>query len=416
MKDKVINFGCRLNACESEEIEKIVAKFGLSDYVVVNTCAVTAEAERQVKQFVRKLHRENPEIGIILTGCASTYNSSEYEAIDGVVAVIPNDDKLNHDQYAKFAKGDFCQNDEIVLKPIDRQPKVRQFVQIQNGCDNFCTYCIVRQTRGQSVSFSKDEILAQIRQKIDRYELDGPCEIVLTGVNISSYNLNGDKLPELMLFLLDKEPRLKRLRLSSMDPADIDENFIDTFVNTPEIMPHLHMSIQSGDNMILKRMRRRHTREMIIDITKEILSRRPDTIFGSDFITGFPTETSEMFENTKNLLSEANIFLTHIFPYSRRPGTPADLMPQVDVAIRKERTRELIKLSDSLLTDRQKLMIGSTIEVLAEDEYCANGCQKCVGKTANFLPVETSDKMDRGSLYTAKVVSVNNGKLEVKIP
>lgn len=155
---------------------------------------------------------------------------------------------------------------------------------------------------------------------------------------------------------------------------------------------------------------------MIIDITKEILSRRPDTIFGSDFITGFPTETSEMFENTKNLLSEANIFLTHIFPYSRRPGTPADLMPQVDVAIRKERTRELIKLSDSLLTDRQKLMIGSTIEVLAEDEYCANGCQKCVGKTANFLPVETSDKMDRGSLYTAKVVSVNNGKLEVKIP
>ena len=154
---------------------------------------------------------------------------------------------------------------------------------------------------------------------------------------------------------------------------------------------------------------------MIIDITKEILSKRPETIFGSDFITGFPTETNEMFENTKNLLSEANIDLTHIFPYSRRPGTPADLMPQVDVSIRKERARELIKLSDELLAKKQKTLIGSTIEVLAEDEYLADGCLKYVGKTANFLPVETNDKMDRGSLYTAKVVSVNNGKLEVKI-
>ena len=415
MKDNVVNFGCRLNACESEELEKIVAEFGLSDYLVVNTCAVTAEAERQLKQFIRSSYRKNPERGIILTGCAATLNPGEYAEMEGVVAVIPNKDKLHRDEYAKFAKGANCQPDKIVLRQNSQNRKVRQFVQIQNGCDNFCTYCVVRNTRGPSVSFPKEEILTQIRQKFDDYNFDGPCEIVLSGVNISSYNLNGDKLPELMLYLLENEPRLKRLRLSSIDPADIDANFIDTFVKTPEIMPHLHMSIQSGDNMILKRMRRRHSREMIIDITKEILSRRPETVFGADFITGFPTETRDMFENTKNLLTEANILLTHIFPYSQRPGTPADLMPQVIRQTRKERARELIAASDEFLTNSLKKMIGTTVEFLTEDDFIVNDDKFFSGKTANFLSIVTKDDIARGDLYQAKVIGVDNGKLEVKV-
>ena len=396
---KIINFGCRLNVCESEIIENIARRYGMFDCVIINTCAVTGEAERQVRQCIRKVHKESPEAKIILTGCAVARDPQYYAAMEGVVAVVDNLSKLSEGAYSGF------QTHNVLPKKALKN--VRHYVQIQNGCDNFCTYCIVRLTRGNSVSFDKEIVLQSVRTAIDNHPYDGPCEVVLTGVNVSSYSRDGMDIADLMLYILQQEPRLLRLRLSSMDPADINDHFIDVFCSNERIMPHLHMSIQSGDNMILKRMRRRHSREDVIKISDEILARRPDTIFGADFITGFPTETDEMFENTCKLISEANIALTHIFPYSERPGTPAALMPQVEKHIRKERARRLIQISDEYLNSVLQAKIGTHISILAEEEH--------KGKTDNYLSVSTEGGMNPGDLYKAEVTSSDNGILRAKL-
>lgn len=391
---KIINFGCRLNACESDVIRRIACEFGMTGYIIINTCAVTSEAERQVKQCIRKVHRENPNHGIILTGCASTYDPDTYAKMDGVVAVIDNKSKLLRHAYQKYATPN-----TIAVPP---NKNVRHFVQIQNGCDNFCTYCIVRITRGTSVSFSKEQVLDNIRNIISDHP-DTPCEIVLTGVNISSYKHDIGNLADLVRYLLKNEQRLKRLRLSSMDPADIDGNFIDMFASDSRIMPHLHLSIQSGDDLILARMRRRHTRGYVQEITDKILQKRPNTIFGADFITGFPTETEEMFDNTRRLIEEANISLAHVFPYSERQGTPAALMPQVQKSVRKSRANKLIHIANNALNDKLLSLVGATVSVLAETENS--------GKTDNFLSVKTSDKMQYGCVYDMRVIAVNDGNL-----
>ena len=395
---RVINFGCRLNAFESEKIDSIARSLGLVGYTIINTCAVTGEAERQVKQQIRKIHKDTPEEKIIVTGCAATNTPADYRSMPGVVAVITNTDKLRKESYETFAT-------QIQIAP-KKSENVRRFVQIQNGCDNFCTYCIVRETRGSSYSIPKEQVLDNIKEILDEQPKTKDIqEIVLTGVNISSYRDHACSFPQLLEYLLKNESRLKRLRLSSLDPADIDDCFIDIFCSIPEIMPHLHLSIQSGDNLILKRMRRRHCREDIIKLADQIISRRNDTILGADFITGFPTETEQMYENTKKLLAEANITLTHIFPYSERPGTPAALMPQVDKVVRTARARDLRETSDRILEMKLRSLISSRLDVLAETPT--------FGKTDSFLPAVSTFTMETGKLYNVVVLDADNEAIKV---
>ncbi len=393
---KIITFGCRLNASESEKIKELSNELGISDnYTIINTCAVTSEAERQLRQEIRKLHNKNPNIKIILTGCASELSSDFYKNMEGVKGIIPNRLKLSRSEYSFYTDDKQYPN----VKIIDN--KVRGFLQIQNGCNHYCTYCVVRLTRGKSVSFSSDDIIYQAKEMLSK----GYKELVLTGVNISSYGQ--DFIPKQsindIIRLLLKVPELKRLRLSSLDPADIDNDLISLFVNEEELMPHIHESIQSGDNLILKRMRRRHSREMVIDINSRILEGRQNIIFGADMITGFPTETDEMFENSLNILEEANISLLHAFPYSKRPGTPAALMPQVLKGVSISRAKVLRKKSCEILNKKMNTYIGKTVHVLAEKKYIA--------KTDNFLVVNSVDEMTPGVEYNILCDSIKDNTI-----
>lgn len=391
---KIITFGCRLNACESEIIQEFVNEFGLNNFVLINTCSVTAEAERKLKQTIRKLHKEDNKVKIILTGCASEANPDCYIRMNGVVGIVSNKLKLHKKEYLNYAlqnkthKIKTIQNTELVTK------KVRSFLQIQNGCDQKCTYCIVRTTRGPNISFAKDDIVYQAKKLLSK----GYKEIVLTGVNISAYGRDlvpPSNLANIIKYLLKHVPTIKRLRLSSVDPADIDDELIKIISNEEKIMPHLHESIQSGDNLILKRMLRRHSREQIIERNAKILSLRPDIIFGADIIVGFPTEKYEMFLNTKKLIKEANISLLHIFPFSSRPGTPASLMPNVDRQSIIKRAKELRLLADDILWKKLSAYIDKEVIILAETKRNA--------KTNSFLSVKSLHDLVPGNEYIFQV-------------
>ena len=389
---RVINFGCRLNACESETIEKLAEEFGIVNYTIINTCAVTAEAERQLRQEIRKLRKLNPDIKLVLTGCAAELNPSFYLNMDGVVGIISNKTKLSKSEYLKYGSS----HKEITSS---LNPKVRGFLQIQNGCDHKCTYCVVRLTRGPSVSFDKDEIVFQAKNALKQ----GHKELVLTGVNISSYGQDlfpKTNLSFIIRYLLKNVSGLKRLRLSSLDPADIDSEFINLIISEERLMPHIHESVQSGDDMILKRMRRRHNREQVIKINSMILEKRPEVIFGADLITGFPTESDEMFENTRKLLTEGNLALTHVFPYSRRPGTPAALMPQVLKKVSAARAKILRDESSKILDKKLKELVGKKVRVLAENSNSA--------KTDSFLPVRSLSELEVGQEYWINCLKIEN--------
>ncbi|MDR2781897.1 MAG: tRNA (N(6)-L-threonylcarbamoyladenosine(37)-C(2))-methylthiotransferase MtaB [Holosporaceae bacterium] len=379
----VLSFGCRLNACESDLIKDFAKELGIVDFTLINTCAVTAEAERKLRQTIRRLYSENPNIKIILTGCASELHPDYYIQMDGVVGIISNKSKLSKSEYLKYSSGK-------TVPQSSEHKKVRGFLQIQNGCDQKCTYCIVRLTRGSNVSFPEDEITDQARALLQK----GYKELVLTGVNISSYgcDLKPQKnLSFIVRSLLKNVPQLTRLRLSSLDPADIDDDLINLIGSEEKLLPHIHESIQSGDDMILKRMMRRHTRNQVIEINKKILQVRSDVIFGADIITGFPTETDEMFENTKKLLTDAKLSLLHIFPFSRRPGTPAALMPRIEKKIITERARELKKMSNDILHKKLTEQIGKNVVILAEDNSNA--------KTNSFLSVKSLVPLITGKEY-----------------
>lgn len=392
---KVINFGCRLNACESETIEKFAEELNIVDYVIINTCAVTAEAERQLRQEIRKLYKQNPDIKLVLTGCAVELNPNFYLSMDGVVGIISNKMKLSKSEYLKYGS-----NHKPILNT--KNNKVRGFLQIQNGCDHECTYCVVRLTRGHSVSFDKDEIVFQAKEALKL----GHKELVLTGINISSYGQDlspKTNLSFIIRYLLKNVSELKRLRLSSLDPADIDDELIDLISNEERLMPHIHESIQSGDNMILKRMRRRHNRERIIDINSKILEKRSEIIFGADIITGFPTESEEMFENTRKLLTEGYLTLLHVFPYSRRPGTPAALMPQVLKKVSAARAKILRNESSEILNRKLKEFIGKKVHILAESQETA--------KTDSFLSVKSLSKLEVGQEYWINCSKTENNTI-----
>lgn len=392
----IITFGCRLNACESDIIGELASELGIADYTIINTCAVTSEAERKLRQTIRRLYAKNHDIKIILTGCASELHASDYLKMDGVVGIVSNDKKLLKSEYEKYGT-----EEKLPSPPVD---KVRGFLQIQNGCDHKCTYCVVRLTRGPNISFSEEEIISNAKYLLKK----GYKEIVLTGVNVSSYGSdNGKTLSSLIRLILKEIPELSRLRLSSLDPADITDELICLIGSEPRLMPHIHESIQSGDDMILKRMLRRHTCEQVIKINQKICEARPDTIIGADIIVGFPTETDEMFLNTKKFLKEANITLLHVFPYSKRPGTPAALMPQVINRVKFERNSELLELKHILLDRKLQNYIGHTMEVLAETELS--------GKTDNFLSIKSINSMTPGEVYNFQCESVENGMLLGKV-
>ena len=380
----IVNFGCRLNACETDLIKDFARELGIIDFIIINTCAVTEEAERKLCQTIRRMYNANSSVKIILTGCASELNPDRYIRMNGVVVIISNKTKLSRSEYLKYATN--CAASSIA----SGHKKVRGFLQIQNGCDQKCTYCVVRLARGQNISFHEDDILKQARMLLAK----GYKEIVLTGVNISSYGRDfwaPKTLSSIIRYLLKNLPELTRLRLSSLDPADIDDELVNIIASEEKLLPHIHESVQSGDDLILKRMMRRHTRAQVIELNERILHMRPDIIFGADIIIGFPTETDEMFLNTQKLIKEAKLTLLHIFPFSPRPETPASKMPRIEKKIVLNRAKELKLLVNTVLNQKLLEQMNKNVIILAEDH--------CNAKTNSFLQVKSLEKLMTGKEY-----------------
>ncbi len=396
-KLEVLTFGCRLNIAESETMQRCAADAGLDNAFIVNTCAVTAEAERQAGQAIRRLRRENPSAKIIVTGCSSQINPQKYIAMCEVDDVIGNDHKLKPDSFKKFAgttsaKTTLGRKEENV-SPVSLMQ--RAFVQVQNGCDNKCTYCIIPFGRGASRSVSFENVTEQIRAHVD----EGFNEVVLTGVDISSYGRDLPGEPTLGFMarhILTHVPDLRRLRLSSLDPADIDEDLWELIKKENRLMPHLHLSLQSGDNLILKRMKRRHTRDDIIRLVDRARKIRPDIVFGADVIAGFPTETEAMFENTRDLVERCGLTWLHVFSYSSRKGTPASKMPQVHGSKRKERAARLRALGEKAAKRHHQSLVGKEISVLVEN----NG----IGCTPQFAKLKLSGNFPVGHIVDVQCV------------
>ncbi|MDD5585753.1 MAG: tRNA (N(6)-L-threonylcarbamoyladenosine(37)-C(2))-methylthiotransferase MtaB [Alphaproteobacteria bacterium] len=367
----VVTFGCRLNTYESEVMRQHAVAAGLADAVIVNTCAVTGEAERQARQAIRKIRREKPNAKIIVTGCAAQVNPDMFAAMEEVDYVIGNDIKMQPESY-RLLEGERIRVSDI-QKVRDAaahlvqgfEGKSRAFVQVQNGCDHRCTFCIIPYGRGPSRSVPVDVIVEQVRT----LAAQGYREMALTGVDITSY---GADLPEevslgqMIRRVLDRVPDVPRLRLSSLDPVEVDEDLWRLIADEPRLMPHLHISMQAGDDMVLKRMKRRHTPADIIRFCERARSLRSGIAFGADIIAGFPTETDEMFANTLRLVEECGITWLHVFPYSARSGTPAARMPQVKGETRRARAAELRALGENAVQKHLDALIGQRLDVLVE--------------------------------------------------
>lgn len=368
---EVVTFGCRLNAYESELIKKSALEAGLENTIIFNSCAVTSEAERQLRQSIRKTKRNNPTAKIVVTGCAAQINPKKYADMEEVDQVLGNEEKVKTASYhfghdEKILVNDIMSITETALQLIEGAEGMgRAFLQVQNGCNHRCTFCTIPYGRGNSRSVAIGEIVNQTRILVT----NGYNEIVLTGVDITDY---GQDLPgkptlgQMCKRLLALAPELKRLRLSSIDVAEIDEDLLWLIEHEPRLMPHLHLSLQAGDNMILKRMKRRHTREQVIEFCAKARKLRPDVVFGADIIAGFPTETDEMFENSLKIVEEAGLTYLHVFPYSERDGTPAARMPQVEKKIRKDRAKKLRDLGARKIAEHNAKQIGKTLSVIVE--------------------------------------------------
>jgi threonylcarbamoyladenosine tRNA methylthiotransferase MtaB len=416
MSENIITFGCRLNSYESEIIRDALTSGGLDNVIVFNTCAVTKEAERQARQAIRKARKEHPDKQIIVTGCAAQINPKLFSEMKEVDKVIGNEEKLRPESYkmseafttndAKIAVNDIMSITETASHLISGfEGKARAFVQVQNGCNHRCTFCIIPYGRGNSRSVPVGEIVTQVRKLVEA----GYNEVVLTGVDISDYgkDLPGQPtLGQMMRRLLALVPELPRLRLSSIDVAEIDIDIMKLIAEEPRLMPHIHISLQAGDDMILKRMKRRHLRADVINFCKTVRDLRPGIAFGADIIAGFPTETDEMFANTLNLVTEAEIPFLHIFPYSEREDTPAAKMPQVPPAIRKERAAALRMAGDIQLNRFMQQAIGTTAKVIMEKED--------FGRTEHFTTVQFSKAHQVGSIVTAMITGIDGKHLAGK--
>jgi threonylcarbamoyladenosine tRNA methylthiotransferase MtaB len=367
----VITFGCRLNAFESEVIRAEAGSAGLDDAVIVNTCAVTAEAERQARQAIRRARRERPGARLIVTGCAAQIAPERYAAMAEVDQVLGNEEKLRRESYAAASRllvQDILAVKETAAHLVDGfDGRARAFLQVQQGCDHRCTFCVIPLGRGNNRSVPIGDIVAQARHFVAR----GYREIVLTGVDIAGFgaDLPGrPRLGQLARRLLALVPELQRLRLSSLDPDAIDDDLWRLVAEEPRLMPHLHLSLQSGDDLILKRMKRRHSRAVALTLCRRARDLRPDIALGADLIAGFPTESAAMFEATLAFIDEAGLDCLHIFPFSARPGTPAARMPQVPGAIVRERAARLRAAGAAALARSLSARVGTTASVLMERE------------------------------------------------
>jgi threonylcarbamoyladenosine tRNA methylthiotransferase MtaB len=389
----VVTFGCRLNAYESELIRREAAVAGLDDVVVLNTCAVTGEAVRQAKQMIRRIWREKPGARIVVTGCAAQTETNSFAAMPEVDRVIGNGGKFNARVWPaadRIAVSDIMAVKTMQPHAIDHiEGHTRAFVQVQNGCDHRCTFCIIPFGRGNSRSLPLGDVLAQAQRLV----ANGYREIVLTGVDITSYGADlpgSPRLGALVKHILRKVPDLARLRLSSIDSVEADADLLDALADEPRLMPHLHLSLQAGDNIVLKRMKRRHSRADAIAFCERVRRLRPDVVFGADIIAGFPTESEEMFSRSLDLIDECGLTQLHVFPFSSRPGTPAARMPQIDRSIVKDRARRLREKGEAALRKHLDLEIGARRRVLAE----ASG----LARTEQFVPVRLAAPITPGAI------------------
>ena len=413
---KFITQGCRLNAYETEAMKELANAAGLKDIVVVNTCAVTAEAVRKSKQEIRKLRRDNPSSQMIVTGCAAQIEPKTFSEMSEVDLVVGNTEKMNSDIWNEISnKPDFVGKTEKVM--VDDIMSVkntaghlidgfgtrsRAYVQVQNGCDHRCTFCIIPYGRGNSRSVPAGVVVDQIKRLVDT----GYNEVVLTGVDITSWGADlplMPKLGDLVQRILKLVPDLPRLRISSIDSIEADPALIDAISSEMRLMPHLHLSLQAGDDMILKRMKRRHLRDDAINFCLEMRSVRPDIVYGADIIAGFPTETEEMFENSLKLIEDCGLTWLHVFPFSPREGTPAARMPQMDRSIIKERAARLRSRGELAVQNHLAAQIGLEHNILIENER--------MGRTEGFTEVLFNKDQIKGSIVNAKIVSKSQTQL-----
>ena len=406
---EVITLGCRLNAYESEVMRARARAAGLTEGVIVNTCAVTGEAERQARQAIRRARRRHPEATIIATGCAAQLDPAGYAAMPEVDRVVGNREKLTleglaPDAHARIAVGDIMAVRETAGHLVaGYAQRTRAFVQVQNGCDHRCTFCIIPFARGPSRSVPLGAIAAEVQALVE----GGHHEVVLSGVDLGHYgtDLPGrPRLGEAVRRLLQAVPALPRLRLSSIDPAQIDPALERLFADEPRLMPHLHLSVQAGDDMVLKRMKRRHSRADVLALCARLRALRPEIVFGADLIAGFPTETPAMFENTRRLIEDAGLVWLHVFPYSPRPDTPAARMPQVPVNERRGRAAALRAAAEAPRRRFLQGRIGKTSRVLLEK--AESGRDECFAEVVLDRPAGAP-----GALVQARITGVAGDRL-----
>jgi len=406
---ELVTFGCRLNTYESEVMKTHAQNAGLEDAIIFNTCAVTKEAERQARQAIRKAKRNNPNAKIIVTGCSAQIDPQTYAQMDEVDQIIGNDLKLKAETWGNVQPERVLVNDIMIVKETAGhliegiEGQARAFIQVQNGCDHRCTFCIIPYGRGNSRSVPIGEIAEQVRKLVD----SGYNEIVMTGVDVTSYGTDLPGTPSLGQMIhrvLALVPELPRLRLSSLDPVEIDDDLWRLIAEEPRLMPHLHMSLQAGDDMILKRMKRRHLRADAIEMCQKAREYRPDMVFGADIIAGFPTETDEMFENTLKIVEECDLTFLHVFPYSERPGTPAAKIPnQVLHPIRKERASILRKLGERQVDKFLRFHVKQKRQVIVEKGN--------IGRTEHFAPVILDKECEIGSLVNVQTNGIDGANL-----
>ncbi len=394
---KIITFGCRMNTFESAVMMRLGSEIP-DNVIVVNTCAVTHEAERQCCQTIRKLKRENPDSILVVTGCAAQLDPIKYAQMPEVDRVLGNREKLDKEFLCgnqKQAVGDIHQEFDLPIV-ADFEGRTRAFLQIQQGCNHHCTFCVVRLARGKNQGLAPNQVIEQAKIFIQ----NGFNEIVLTGADVASYP---DGLCSITERLLQEVPQIQRLRYGSLDPAALGDDFVALVQKYPQIMPHFHLSIQSGDDIILRMMGRRHRQQDILDLAQKLRRVRPEVALGADFITGFPTESDEQFQHTLDLVKKANLTHLHVFPYSERPGTPAVKLKQLPVNVRKERAKILRDLGNQKYADLLKQMVGKTVSVLVESDK--------KGWTENYLHVILNSNAPVGQIISVQIKGVQDNAL-----
>lgn len=414
MSVKVVTMGCRLNTFESAVIKSEAESAGLKDTVFINTCAVTSEAVRQAGQMIRKARRENPSARIVVTGCAAQIEPRVFGNMKEVDLVLGNSEKLNSETYQQLDAFDTERvqvNDIMSVRQTANhmvdgfEGRVRAFVQVQNGCDHRCTFCVIPYGRGQSRSVPIGVVINQIRRLVE----NGYREVVLTGVDITSYGLDlpgNPKFGYLVKKILKLVPELDQLRISSIDSVEVDHDLLDAIASESRLMPHLHLSLQHGDDLILKRMKRRHLRKDSVEFCQKVSELRPGVVFGADIIAGFPTETEDMFKNSLSIVDECDLTHLHVFPYSPRPNTPAARMPQVDRNTVKFRAQRLRKKGEAALQNFLEGEIGKRRKILVEKQG--------MGRTQHFTRT-VLDSGSPGQFLDVDIIGHESGKLHATI-